>query len=135
MLRTMRRSLPLAAVLVFSACGPKVLHVDDLARPARTPAEVQLLLDVPDRPYRTVALIRSGEVNLFSSMEARKQQVREEAAALGADAVILSLMSHTGTETVTSTDSEGQVSVGTATSDDVRIFGRAIIFVSEAAPE
>ena len=31
MLRTLRRSLPLAVVLVVTACGPTVLHVDDLS--------------------------------------------------------------------------------------------------------
>ena len=128
MIPVLRRVLPIGAVAVLVACGPKVLHVDDQSRPTRSPEQVQLFLDAPDRPYRTIALIRSDEANLFRSMDALKRQVQEAAARLGADAVILSLVSGTGTETITTTDSDGDVSVGVASSDEVRVYGRAIVF-------
>ena len=132
MMPRVRRLLPLAVLIVLGACGPKVLHVDDQERPARAPEQVQLLLDAPDRPYRTIALIRSREEDLFRSMEDLKRQVRAAAARVGADAVILSLSSQSGVETITTTDAEGNLSVGVGSSDDLRVFGRAIIFTAEA---
>lgn len=131
MMPGVRRLLPLAA-LVLIACGPRVLHVDDQNRPARDPGQVQLLLDAPDRPYRTIALIRSRQEDLFRDMEDLKREVRDAAAKVGADAVILSLSSESGTETITTTDSDGNVAVGVASGDDLRVFGRAIIFTGEA---
>lgn len=128
-----RRLLPLAA-LVLIACGPKVLHVDNQNRAAREPGQVQLLLDAPDRPYRTIALIRSRHEDLFRDMEDLKREVREAAARVGADAVILSLSSHSGAETITTTDSDGNVAIGVASGDDLRVFGRAIVFTGEAPP-
>ena len=127
-----RRLLPLLALLVLGACGPKVLHVDDHDRPARAPEQVQLLLDAPDRPYRTIALIRSREEDLFRNMEALKREVRAAAARVGADAVILSLSSQSGMESVATTDAEGNLAVGVGSTDDLRVFGRAIIFTGDA---
>ena len=126
------RAVPFLALAVLTACGPRVLHVDDGPRPPRAPEQVQLFLDVPDRPYRTIGLIRSNEVGLFTDMEDRKRQVQAAAARIGADAVILGLMSDTGSETVVTTNSEGEVAVGVGSSDSVRVYGRAIVFTAPA---
>lgn len=122
------RSLPLLALMVLVACGPKVLHVDDRPRSTRAPDQVQLFIDAPDRPYRTIGLIRSEGVSLFNDVEARKRQVRAAAARLGADAVILGFQSHTASGSVVTTDSDGDISFGVMSSDKVHIFGRAIVF-------
>lgn len=124
------RSLPFLTLIVLTACGPKVLHVDDQPRATRAPDQVQLFIDAPDRPYRTIGLIRSEGVNLFNDVEDRKRQVRAAAARLGADAVILGFQSHTASGSVVTTDSEGDISFGVMSSDKVHVFGRAIVFTN-----
>jgi hypothetical protein len=81
---------------LLSGCArPSVLHVDHPA-PARPAASLEVLLDMPERPFRTVAIIRSPHADLIRSVEKLKRQVIEKAAELGADAVVLSLWEGVG---------------------------------------
>ena len=120
---------PLLFLLAFAGCvGPAVLQVDEPG-PARSPEAVEVLLDSPDRPFRTVAVIRSTRRNVFRDIEDLKEQVREEAAAVGADAVILSLASEAGTEPSSGVTSDGEVVITGGKGGDTYVAGRAIVFV------
>jgi hypothetical protein len=131
----MKARAPLATLvlLVVAGCAPEILHVDDQApRPHRDPAAVRLLLDAPEDPYRTIAIIRSRKQNVFRSMERLKAEVRAEAARLGADAVILGLAAASdGGGTGTTPD--GSI-VYVAGSSELRVIGRAIVFTDTRGP-
>lgn len=128
MLDTPRIRSLLPCVLLLAGCShPAVLRVDDPA-PARSPDSVEILLDAPDRPYRTVALIQSTRRNLFRDVEELKAQVREKAAEVGADAVILSLSQDPGTEERTGVTTGGEVVFVGSGGGDTKVVGRAIVF-------
>lgn len=118
----------LPALVVLSACGGRVQTLTvDAPRQARAVEEVEMLLDLPDREYRTVALIRSPTGGILVNLEDLKQMVREAAAEYGADAVVLGFES--------SANPEGRVSAGNdrvvatlSSSDELRVFGRAIVY-------
>jgi hypothetical protein len=92
----------------------------------RAPADVDVLLDPPEAPYRTVALIRSRDRSLGRNLNALMAEVRAEAARLGADAVIVSL-SDSGESGGTAISTDGKV-VFVSGSRELRVIGRAIIF-------
>jgi hypothetical protein len=125
---TGRAPLAILFLLLVAGCGvPEILHVDDLApRPERDPAAVRLFLDAPEDPYRTIAIIRSREPNIFRSVEKLKAEVRAEAARLGADAVILGLAAASDGGGIGTTP-EGSI-VYVAGSSELRVIGRAIVF-------
>lgn len=119
--------LVLIPVLLIGCARPQILHVDEVApRGPRSPESVRLLLDAPDEPYRTIAVIRSRPQTLFRSLESLKEEVRTVAAQLGADAVLLGL---TAAESSGGTGmaADGSV-VYISGSEDLRVVGRAIIF-------
>lgn len=120
--------------LVLVACArPQVLHVDDMApRPERSPESIRLLLDLPQEPYRTIAVIRSSRKNPFRSMEALKAEVRAAAARVGADAVVMGLSTAEGSGG-TGVATDGSV-VFVSGSDELRVVGRAIVFTGNARP-
>lgn len=125
-----RRLAPAVLVLLaVAACSarPDVLAVEG-PRPARAPADVALLLDPPERPFRTLALIRSSNRNFFNDVDALKEDVRQAAAELGADAVILSLSSHDGGGDATAVGTDGSVVVVGGSSNELRVVGRAIVY-------
>jgi hypothetical protein len=119
------RLAPLALVLLAGCARPDVLAVEQPG-PTRSADTVELLLDAPGRPYRTVAVIRSAPRNLFRDMERLKQDVREAAAAMGADAVILSLSAQEGSSGTGLTAEGTPVSV--SSSGELRVVGRAIVY-------
>jgi hypothetical protein len=122
---------PLFALLVLAGCaGADVLHVDDPApRPARDPGAVLLLLDPPDDPYRTIAVIRSAPQSPLRRIDALKRDVQARAARLGADAVILGL-TQSGDGGGVGTAPDG-TPVFVSGSSELRIIGRAIVFDSQ----
>lgn len=124
-----RSALFLSMVLVITGCGRADVLAVESPRPARAPEAVALLLDVPDRPYRTLALIRSPSRNLFRGMDRLTEEVRAVAAELGADAVILSLSSHEAAD-ATVVGSDGQVVIAGG-SDSLRVVGRAIVYTDQ----
>lgn len=122
-----RHAVPaLLAISALTACGRQAVLAVEAPGPARSAEAVELLLDAPDRPYRTVALIRSTERSLLNDLEQLKREVREAAAGLGADAVILGF---SGSETSggTGLDTHGNVVIG-HDSDSLRVVGRAIVY-------
>jgi hypothetical protein len=122
------RSPILALALLVGCAGPQVLHVDDVTpRGERSIDAVRLLLDAPDEPFRTIAIIESRPRTIFRSLESLKAEIRAEAARLGADALILGLSS-SGDPGGTGVTSDGNVVV-VGGSREVRVIGRAIVFM------
>ena len=123
--------LALLVPLLAGCVGkPAVLSVDDPA-PARSPDSVELLLEAPDRPFRMVGIIRSAHFNPpLAPMEKLKEQVRREAAALGADAVIVTLgIQEGGGGDMTGMTLDGEVVIGAGSSGGATyVLGRAVIF-------
>ena len=121
------RGFPLLLLLpILAGCArPAVLQVEDPA-PARPVDSVEVLLDVPERPFRTVALIRSPHQNAYRGIDALKRQVLQEAAELGADAVVLSFWGGTGSGDLTGITSSGEVVFVGGGSSETRLLGRAI---------
>lgn len=123
-----RRFLCLLALALLAGCGgrPKVLTVEEPGQP-RTADRVTMLLEAPDRPHRTIALIRSPTGGVLVSLEDLKQMVREAAAEVGADAVILSFSSTVSPEWSVASQN-GAATVTTSASEQLRIIGRAIVY-------
>lgn len=118
----------LTLALLIGCASPQVLHVDEVApRGERSVDAVRLLLDAPDEPYRTIAIIQSRPRTLFRSLESLKAEIRAEAARLGADALILGL-SASGDPGGTGVTSDG-TAVFVSGSREVRVIGRAIVFI------
>ena len=125
--------LPVLLLLLLAGCArPDVLTLGEPSPGAqRSPESVQLLLDAPTQPYRTIALIRSTRASLFKKVDALRNEVREEAARMGADAVILGLTEPGDTEG-SGVASDGSV-VFVSGSGRVRVIGRAIVFETPRA--
>jgi hypothetical protein len=119
------RLAPLALLLLVGCARPDVLAVEQ-PRPSRSSDSVELLLDAPDRPFRTVAVIRSAPRNLFRDMDRLKRDVRAAAAGMGADAVILSLATQDGSSATGVTTDGNPVVV--SSSGELRVVGRAIVY-------
>ena len=76
--------------LLLAGCSPvsEVVQLDLTPRPQRLPAEVQLLASDPRQPYREIALVEvSG--GALPSLSTLTRVLREEAARLGGDAVVI----------------------------------------------
>lgn len=78
-------------LLLLAACGPEIdrLQVDPTPRAAQSVGAVQILLDEPQRPYQSIALIeaRGGDVMSLTKLTRR---LALEAARLGGDALLVS---------------------------------------------
>lgn len=123
-----RSVFPVVLITLAAGCAsrPDVLAMEE-PRPARDAQAVALLLDVPDRPFETVAIIRSSHRNFLRDVDDLKAEVRRAAAEVGADAVILSLSSQEGSGG-TGLTSDGQVVVVGGDSGSLRVVGRAIVY-------
>lgn len=79
-----------ALLLLLTACGPGIdrLQVDPTPRAPQPVSSIQVLLDEPDRPYRSIALVEArGE---DASLKSLTRSLAREAARLGGDAVVVS---------------------------------------------
>jgi hypothetical protein len=92
-MNVLRRCQPGALLLValLAGCGPSLdrLQIDPTPRPARAVSEVQVLLDEPTQPYRSIALIEATTVG-SADLSLLADRLKEEAARLGGDAVLVS---------------------------------------------
>lgn len=122
-----------SGALVSGCARPAVLQTETPA-PARPVSSVEVLLDVPERPFRTVALIRSPHENLFRDVDTLKRQVVEKAAELGADAVILSFSGVEGGANGTGITSSGEIVFVGGGSSAIHVSGRAIRY-TDAPPK
>jgi len=76
--------------LLLAGCSPvsDVVRLDPTPRAQRLPADVQVLASDPRQPYREIALVEvSGGV--LPSLSTLTRALREEAARLGGDAVVI----------------------------------------------
>lgn len=88
-MRPSRLIIPLLALLTLS-CGPTVdvTKTSGTALTPTTPANVQILYAPPTRAYDEIGLL-STRNNPSYGMDKAENAMREKAATLGADAVIL----------------------------------------------
>jgi hypothetical protein len=76
---------------LLSACSSTdVVIFDSTSRPPTTESDVEVLLEKPDRPYQVIARIQFGPDSFVSDYQGQTNEVIKRAAALGADAVIVS---------------------------------------------
>jgi len=79
------------AIIVLSACASAdVMRLDSIHRPAKSPEDVQLLLEQPPVPFTAIALIEVSDQGWGLSLETLRRKLVVEAGKLGGDAVILS---------------------------------------------
>lgn len=86
-----------ALVTLLTAClGPDIVRMDTQVREPAALHEVQIFMEKPSEDYKVIARIQiDGETSFSWSYEQQTNQIREEAAALGADAVIIAYDSET----------------------------------------
>jgi hypothetical protein len=63
--------------------------MEEVARPARSPDEVELLDAEPEQPYVVIAKIESSFEGALKGFDDLRQEMIDKAAELGGDAVIL----------------------------------------------
>ena len=79
------------AICVLAVCcvKVKVQQIDQIARPARSPDEVEVLLAEPGRPYIIIANVESSFEGALKGFDDLRLEMVDKAAALGGDALIL----------------------------------------------
>lgn len=91
----LRWLLVVPTVLSVAACasGPTITQLNERRYPRVHPNSVQLITDIPSRPFKELAII---EVETITNQELENSvpKLREAAAELGAHAVILQQDSH-----------------------------------------
>ena len=104
--------IALVSSLLFGCSSTDIVIYDSDNRPAKAASEVEVLLENPVRPFKTIARIQFGPDAFVSDYQSQTDYVVKQAAELGADAVILSYDSEVvGYE---GTTSESKVTIGQA---------------------
>ena len=117
------------ATIVLAACvtGSAVI-LDSTPRRAVDPDTIEILLELPDRPYKPIALLEADDQGWDMPLAALGKSLRNMAAKLGADAVILGQESE-------STSSAYIVPVGTSwvagTTERNKLKAQAIVYTGE----
>jgi hypothetical protein len=141
----LRKIAGTAAAAALLACAPVPVLVGTV-HPPLPPADVQILLEPPTRPYEPIAVLTASSKYGFAFSAQRKddivmQRLKEQAARLGANGVLLeeiandpdasSIASWVGTAY---TGSRGNLDLGIGTSLASPRFGRgtAIYLVPQA---
>jgi hypothetical protein len=99
-MRMKKLALSLAILLpLLTACGsnPALRVLDTTPRQAKAPDSIKVIAAQPQRPFETIATWTGSEQSSFDSttISLRRRAV-DEAARIGADAVILSTCVETG---------------------------------------
>jgi len=94
----MRSVLGLVALGVLFACAPnfQLTRVDPSPRAAKSPDQVEVYLEEPARSYAVIAVWKGEEEAFGDQVKSLRQKAVHQAAALGADAVILSVQKQIG---------------------------------------
>lgn len=128
----MKGRLFLGAILCVSllaACiTADVLRLDSEDRPATDPAQVELLVDEPDRSYKTIAVITVSDEAWGLPLEELKVRLVTEASALGGDAVIVGIESHDAGTFFSPIGAYGLIG---ANLEEKRLLGKVIVFESQ----
>jgi hypothetical protein len=86
----MKSALRIALCLIAVGCiKVKVQEMDEVARPARSPDEVEVLIDAPEKPYTVIAEIESSFEGALKGFDDLRREMIAKAAELGGDALIL----------------------------------------------
>lgn len=85
----LRVILLVAIVFGFSGCA-STHYVASAKYNATNPETVEMLFQEPSRPYEVIAFVEAKTVFLWDTPEKMMSQCREEAAKVGADALIFS---------------------------------------------
>ena len=83
-------ALGIVLLLIAAGCvSANVRHLDDVARPARSPDSIVVLLDKPQQHYTVIATIEARGETLFDSFDDLRRKLIAEAALVGGDALIV----------------------------------------------
>jgi hypothetical protein len=118
----------LTAMMVCS-CAPSVsvLRSDSAIYPAKDISAIQILLDEPEKKYRSIALIEVSDDGNGFGLETLRKSMATEAAKLGGDAVIVSRQSE---ETTGALIPVGKTMIAT-TNKVEKLKGRVIVFLPD----
>ncbi len=83
----------LVASLLGGCTSIDVVTFDKSSRAPKSESDVAVLLEKPKRPHKVIARIQFGPDAFVSDYQSQTMKVVERAAALGADAVIVSYKS------------------------------------------
>ncbi len=82
--------LLLVSTILYGCSSTDIVTFDSTTRTPTAVTEVEVLLEKPERPYKVIARIQFGPAALTGNYQGQTNQVIKRAAALGADAVIVS---------------------------------------------
>ena len=109
------------STFLVACSSTDIVTFDSNSRVPTVVSDVEILLDKPTRPYKIIARIQFGPDAFISDYQGQTNEVIKRAAALGAEAVILSYDSavsgYTGGNTTTGVyggTSESKYTVGQA---------------------
>ncbi len=109
------------STFLVACSSTDIVTFDSIKRTPTLVSDVEILLDKPTRPYKIIARIQFGPDAFISDYQRQTNEVIKRAAALGAEAVIVSYDSavsgYTGGNTTTGVyggTSESKYTVGQA---------------------
>ena len=86
----MKSALRIAVCLIAVGCiKVKVQQMDEVARTARSPDEVEVLVAEPEQPFIVIAKIESSFDGALEGFDDLRREMIDKAAELGGDALIL----------------------------------------------
>jgi hypothetical protein len=94
----MRVFLAVLLLAGLGACAPatRLVVLDPTPRPARAAEEVEVLRAVPERAHEVIAEWRSEKESVFDERRTLRNRARRQAAALGADAIVVTFREEIG---------------------------------------
>ena len=119
--------LLLVGLLLSGCVSNDVVMLDSTSRPPTTESEVEVLMEKPERPHQVIARIQIGPDAFVSDYQGQTNELIKLAAALGADAVIVSY------DTAVSGYVGGNATTGVygGTAESKFTIGQAIVYESE----
>jgi hypothetical protein len=86
----MRRALFMSLCIVGVGCvTARTYRLDPEVRPARAPESVVVFEQAPEQPYTVIARVESQTNTVFDSFDDLRVKIRDQAAQLGGDAVVV----------------------------------------------
>lgn len=95
----MRTCLTLLLICTVGSCAPnpRITRLDGVVRPPKDAQQVEIFAHEPSRPYAVIALWEAEEQSSFGTdPKPLQRKAIQRAAALGADAVILTVREDAG---------------------------------------
>lgn len=76
------------AMIVLLGCASSTHYVTPSRHSAKSVESVAVLYQEPKRPYEVLAFVQGRSITIFDTPDLIMRRAREQAAAIGADAVI-----------------------------------------------